>query len=686
MSSKTESASATVEYQSAFQYAHSHTYEYNGETKVLAPIAVLKVDKEHPFPSNQGLNLVQIAELSQVGLQLVANVVIKLTNLLNFGAVVPARPDVPTQGVIKEAEKLGKEVWHGLEKVADDVVHDVVHGVEVAITDAEREAIHAALATLHDLHSALADIGKVAHELLHGGTKEVLADLVSELGKSLIHVYSDFTGAINQIAEKAGLRGQASSVRQFVELFQTIVVPDVLSTWQSDDEFARMRVAGPNPLVIERVQGRLPESFPVDEAAYQRVMGAEDSLADAIAEKRLYLADYRRLGVVEPGNFPAQQKYLSVPYALYAVPGGGTGQRPLKSVAIQLQQEPGGPIFYPFDGDSWELAKVQVQVADGNYHEMISHLGRTHLLIEPFVVSSYRTLDVSHPLFTLLLPHFQGTLFINNAAIVHLIRPGGFVDNLLSGTIEFDWQLVTNSLTKLNFDEWMLPNELERRGVKSPDLPLQYPYRDDAMEIWGAISTWVSDYLSLYFDGDAAVAADPHIQAWVRDLTSPQGGCIEGLGQLSADGTVAINTFDYLVRVVTMVIFTASAQHATVNFPQRDIMSYAPAMPLAAYAPGPDGRSVTEPQDALLKTLPPLHEALFQLILGQGLGGVYFTRLGDYDRHQNGSYFSDTRVKGPLVRFHENLRQIEINIGNRNLHRASYTTLLPSRIPQSINI
>ena len=92
----------------------------------------------------------------------------------------------------------------------------------------------------------------------------------------------------------------------------------------------------------------------------------------------------------------------------------------------------------------------------------------------------------------------------------------------------------------------------------------------------------MAGYLQLYYPDERTIAADTELQAWARELISPDRGRVDGFGQ---DG--GIQTRDYLIEVVTTLLFTASAQHAAVNFPQRGIMSYAPAMPLATYAPTP---------------------------------------------------------------------------------------------------
>ena len=198
--------------------------------------------------------------------------------------------------------------------------------------------------------------------------------------------------------------------------------------------FAAMRVAGPNPLMIERMKA-LDARLPITEEQYQSVMGTQDSLEKAVADGRLYLADYSVFDGALNGSFPAAQKYNYAPLALFAVPPGGQSLVP---VAIQCAPQPGpaNPIFLPRDGDSWLIAKTTVQIADANFNEAVSHLGRTHLFIEPFIIATHNQLSPTHPLFILLTPHFEGTLAINEAAQRRLIAPFSLVDNNLSGTID----------------------------------------------------------------------------------------------------------------------------------------------------------------------------------------------------------------------------------------------------------
>lgn len=49
-------------------------------------------------------------------------------------------------------------------------------------------------------------------------------------------------------------------------------------------------------------------------------------------------------------------------------------------------------------------------------HEVVSHLGNTHVVLEGPVVAMNRQLPKEHPIYALLQPHLEGTAFINWAA------------------------------------------------------------------------------------------------------------------------------------------------------------------------------------------------------------------------------------------------------------------------------
>ncbi|MCM1983511.1 lipoxygenase family protein [Lyngbya confervoides] len=476
--------------------------------------------------------------------------------------------------------------------------------------------------------------------------------------------------------------------RAYEDLFQLIYLPCISQTFQQDRSFAAQRVAGPNPLVIQQIQS-LPAKFPVSDPQFHAVMGPADSLAKAGSEGRLYLADYAVLEGVKTSAFPKAQKYLSAPLLLLAVPQGA---RSLIPVAIQCDQVPGptNPVFIPpAEGTpqaekwSWLIAKTIMQIADGNYHEMISHLGRTHLLMESFVIATQRQIAPNHPLGILLRPHFEGTLFINSSALTGLVNPGGTVEKVMGGELSESLRLAAKGVQGFPFDfnASIIPDSFAARGVDNPAQLPDYPYRDDALLIWEAIHDWVTDYLGLYYDHDAAVQQDTEIQAWVSELVAAEGGHLTGIGE-PGSGDPQILTRAYLANAIALIIFTASAQHAAVNFPQATYMTYGPNMPLAGYQPAPTKATGATVQD-YLALLPPLDQAESQMNMTYPLGSLYYTRLGDY----GAGYFVDPQVKAPLHKFQERLKQIEILIDDRNATRPTfYDVLHPAKIPQSINI
>ena len=488
-----------------------------------------------------------------------------------------------------------------------------------------------------------------------------------------------------------------TSFKPYQDLFQIIYLPCISDRFQEDRAFAAHRVAGPNPLVIERVRDRLPANFPVTDRQYQAVMGQEDSLSQAIEDKRLYIADYKIFDGIKAGDFPPQyQKHLCAPLALFAVPQADNCSQSLVPVAIQCHQSSSeNPIFTPPPPGtpvsqrwSWLIAKTIVQIADANYHELISHLGRTHLSIEPFIIATARELAPNHPLGILLRPHFEGTLFINHAATVGLIDKEGIVDATLGGTLEESLRITLEGVRgyPFSFNDSMLPKFFELRGVDDVTKLPDYPYRDDAMLIWDAIHQWVENYLSVYYQSDRDVVEDSELQRWFESLIADDGGRMTGFGESNSSAGFDLRSRAYLVDAVTLIIFTSSVQHAAVNFSQATYMSYSPNMPFAGYHPAPK-QATGATKDDYFNLIPPLEPAEAQMNITYTLGSVYYTQLGQYQNKNEPPYFSDRNIHQPLKAFQHRLREIETIIQDRNAVRPTfYSFLFPSKIPQSINI
>ena len=535
-------------------------------------------------------------------------------------------------------------------------------------------ATFALLGVIADIVLAYADAAKL---------EQHAAAIAADIGKEdFAKTRQDFTAlfaAINSLISAGLPSGPAKSLDDYKNLFKTLPLPAIANTFQDDAVFSEMRVAGPNPLVITKLTTPL-QKFPITNEQYQSVMGASDDLSAAIAQGRVYIADYGALDWLVEGSWLTYQKYLWAPIAMFAVTQGTGRDRLLQAVGIQAGQHPGpsNPIVLrPPSGSpslAWDKAKTAVQIADGNYHEAVSHLGQTHLVVEAFIMATQNQLS-GHPVAKLLQPHFEGTLFINNAAQSALIAPSGTVDTIFGGTIDSSRVAAVKGAQAVlfNFAISSPPEQLAARGVDNTQQLPCYPYRDVALPIWHAILGWTTDYATAIYSSEAAPAADPRLQQWVAELISHQGGRVKNVGNL-VDGVEKIETRAQLAKILAIIIFTASAQHSAVNFPQASIMSFAPAMPLAGYSPLPS-------DTAWLAMLPPLDQALTQLNIGTLLGSVHYTRLGEYDS----DYFTDPNIQRALARFQQALASIERNMESSGLAQ-TYPYLLPSLIPQSINI
>lgn len=464
------------------------------------------------------------------------------------------------------------------------------------------------------------------------------------------------------------------SFTEYYQLFKHFPVPEGADQIMNDAEFADYFVAGLNPVMI-RTMTEIPAKLNLTQELFAAHPAfVQDQLEDALAEGRLFIVDYEILTALEPGVHPDQPKYVYAPIVVLALP---RDRENLEVIGVQTGQDKDQyPIVTPRSGTyDWLIAKTIVKTSDINFHEVSSHLCLTHLVIDPIVVATYRQLSDRHPLHQLLVPHFEGTLPINALAVRRLINRDGKVEQLLASQIESAYKVLSLIRNKFHFRNSFLPNDLTTRGVGMNSALKNYPYRDDAVLIWAAIESWVRDYVNAYYENDAVVAQDSELAAWTAEIINPECGRIQGFAPNDQ-----ISTRQVLLETLTMIIFTASAQHAAVNFPQRRAAAV-PYQPLAGYAPAPTRLGLTE-NDAL-EFLPPLDRAIKQTHTLTLLGDTYYTQLGGYAP----GTFDDKRIVPSLWKFQERLRRVEREIDRRNQsRRTSYSYLKPSQIPQSINI
>ncbi len=530
---------------------------------------------------------------------------------------------------------------------------------------------------------------------------------IASLGK--IALDHRFAFAAPAAAARRGSTSFPADVTAYKRMFSVIAQPEVVGLLDRGPEvqdrvFAYERLAGAAPVHLQGITvprtkpfaptapmpngypppappGELPATFALDDAVYRRAMGPDDSLDAAIAERRLYVADYRLFEGIPDGRWlgGAMPKYAYAPIAAYAV-RRTTPERlgELVPVAIQCHQENGGtpanPVFTPRDGARWKMARSVVQCADGQLQEVFYHLGRTHMVMEAVVLSAHRTLSAWHPLMVLLTPHFESTMTINDHAVHSLIAPGGAVEEVFGKTLAGSLEVATRGLAETRLLDIAPLRDIGRRLVGDRDALVDYPWRDDAIELWPAMERFVRRYCELYYASSADVVGDPELRAFVETLGSGEGGNLRGV-TMPTD-------LDSLTALIATIVWTASAQHACLNYAQFPLMGYVVNVPASLYAPAP---TATTPDEEAQWTamLPPSHLAWAQFSTLYELSAVRMTKLGEYPT----LHFLDRRVETLLADYQAELERIDTFItGVDDTRLLSYPFLRPSQIGQSIFI
>ncbi|WP_413492395.1 lipoxygenase family protein [Morganella psychrotolerans] len=506
-------------------------------------------------------------------------------------------------------------------------------------------------------------------------------------------VQNEIENIWKEIVELLPDESKESGLELYDKLFKIITRPFVADYMHRDDLFSYQRVAGANPVALTGVS-EIPSNFPLTNEQYQSVMGSEDSLNDALKQNRIYMLNYNYLsgvvaedGYTKPEGSPGTNPMPGYSYAAIALFTVSLETKELTAVAIQCGQDPdnSNDMFLATEDPNsdrywgWQRAKYVIQTADESEHQLSTHLGLTHLLMEAFSLATLRKLPKGHPIYRLLITHFEATNRINHNATLALLKENQFVDMLFAAPLTNMAKAVIDIRLSYDFKAHYFPESLKQRKVDNIDAFPSYPYRDDGLLIWNAIRDWVKEYINIYYLTSATIKLDENLQSWIKDIID--NGKVKGFTN--------INTKDELIDTLTMIIFTSSAQHAAVNYSQPDWLMYAP-LTIGTMASTKPTSVTGSSNNQWLGMLPKIYRASQKVIIYTLLGELYHGYLGEYVGLDYKLVFDDYEViknNGPLEKFKKNLAEIEKIIRERNGSRPyPYEYLIPKNIPASINI
>ncbi|XP_062380300.1 hydroperoxide isomerase ALOXE3-like [Sardina pilchardus] len=443
--------------------------------------------------------------------------------------------------------------------------------------------------------------------------------------------------------------------------------------WAKDDFFGYQFLNGLNPMMIQRCL-ELPKKFLVTEEMVKGLLG-ESTLEAEITKGNIFLCDYKMLDGLTGNAVNDRQQYLTAPLVLLHLNHHGK----MLPIAIQLRQTPGdgNPIFLPTDHkNDWLLAKIFVRAAEFSVQEVDFHLLRTHLLAEVFTVAMLRHLPSIHPLFKLLFPHIRYTLQINIMARKQLISEDG-VFSLHTG-IGGDplGKLLRRATASLTYSSLCLPENISERGLD--DVPNFY-YRDDGIKLWDIICKYVTGVLQYYYKSDEEVQKDTELQSWIKEIF------INGFLERERTGIPdSFQTVKDLLKFVTMVIFTASAQHAAVNNGQFDFGGWMPNYPTALRKPPPKKKGQTKWED-IMESLPDMGTTV------NGMATLNLLSTKSTDHYPLGYFpeelFDEDVPCDHIKHFQKQLKKLSDEIEERNKTlKLPYTYLNPKNVDNSVAI
>lgn len=241
-----------------------------------------------------------------------------------------------------------------------------------------------------------------------------------------------------------------------------------------DQIFTSLRLQGPNPFMLKRV--------------------VDDSSGDQAAAE--FELDFSQLfdGVFDPvvARFRVNEGVLEPAWISIG------GRR------------------YDRGEDGWDTAKRVVNGLDARYAAFVRHLLNSHLMVgQAYALAAY-SLPVWHPLRAFMDFFTYSTMHVNQIAFTSLLTTDSYFLRSHFITPQVARGLIENAMASFDFDEWIAPRDLAKRGLGEIK---GHPYAEDAMLVWPAIERVVEGHLDDLDIDDETIRTDSHLAAWYATLT-----------------------------------------------------------------------------------------------------------------------------------------------------------------------
>uniref|UniRef100_A0A3B4V2L1 Hydroperoxide isomerase ALOXE3-like n=1 Tax=Seriola dumerili TaxID=41447 RepID=A0A3B4V2L1_SERDU len=429
----------------------------------------------------------------------------------------------------------------------------------------------------------------------------------------------------------------------------------VTEHWKEDDFYGYQFLNGINPNVIKKCS-ELPPNFPVTEEMVKPFLEEDSSLEE---EMEIFLYDQKKMDGIPARDYNGEPLHVSAGLCLFYL----NPEDKLMPIAIQLHQQPSedNPIFLPSDSETdWLLAKMFIKNADFIDHEAVHHLMSTHFLAEVYTMAALRCFPVIHPLYKLLIPHFRYTIYINTEGRESLFGKNGVL------------RIVRHIHLFVIFGPFIL-----NHCRLSLSLCFIFLLNDFFLL---KIFLFVTAIVEYYYPSNSEVQKDTELQEWINEIFTHAF-----LRNTASVGCSMMKfSMEEVIKFITMVIFTVTAQHAAVNNGQFDYNSWVPNGSLLLHQPPPTTKGESS-METILETLPNVGESVNFAAMTQMLSEKYtdVVPLGAYPEER----FDEPAPKQMIKDFQEELSYLSEEITSRNSElKVPYTYLNPTEIENSITI